>query len=342
MKKRVYLQIGPYSSVGGVSIHISRLVNLLKNDFQFEFIDESPIENAIDGVYNIRSKNAFKYLKLIGSANIVHIHTGTWWLRCIHIVFSKLLFKKTIVTIHSMSNLQTSFSKSVTRFFLFFVNQIITVSPIIAEKMKLNNAQVMPAFLPPILENEPNLPEVIIEKLSGHANKRIIVSNAFELVMHKGQDLYGLDMLIDVARAIKRNTRNYFIVFVVASQKKDPILDTYKKTVEDEGLNDVIYIHSGSISFVNLIQKSDVVVRATNTDGDAITVREAMYLERPIIASDVVNRPDGTILFETRNSNDLFQKIDLLLSEPDTETPKTREQKNTNFKNHYNLIIDSL
>jgi len=64
-----------------------------------------------------------------------------------------------------------------------------------------------------------------------------------------------------------------------------------------------------NLSFVRLIEKSDIVLRPTNTDGDALTIREALYLNKTIIASDVVNRPSGTILFKSRDTNDLKMKI---------------------------------
>ena len=42
-------------------------------------------------------------------------------------------------------------------------------------------------------------------------------------------------------------------------------------------------------------------MRATNTDGDAVAVREALNLGVPVVASDASARPDGVVLFETRN-----------------------------------------
>jgi hypothetical protein len=49
------------------------------------------------------------------------------------------------------------------------------------------------------------------------------------------------------------------------------------------------------------MEQADLVVRPTNTDGDSLSIREAIFLNKPIISSDVVKRPDGTILFANRN-----------------------------------------
>ena len=97
MKKKTCLQIGPYNSIGGVSIHIKRLVELLKDDYHFEFIDESPLNESSDRIFNLRSKNFIGYIKLIKKADLIHIHSGIWWLRCFHIFWSYLFKKKQLL-----------------------------------------------------------------------------------------------------------------------------------------------------------------------------------------------------------------------------------------------------
>jgi len=44
-----------------------------------------------------------------------------------------------------------------------------------------------------------------------------------------------------------------------------------------------------------LIQSADVFVRPTTADGDSISVREALALVVPVVATDVCSRPEGTI-----------------------------------------------
>jgi glycosyltransferase involved in cell wall biosynthesis len=69
--------------------------------------------------------------------------------------------------------------------------------------------------------------------------------------------------------------------------------------------------------FYPLLLKSSVFIRPTNTDGDAISLREALYFGVPSVASDVVTRPEGTILFKNRNIDDLTVKVrDLLDNYP--------------------------
>ena len=52
-----------------------------------------------------------------------------------------------------------------------------------------------------------------------------------------------------------------------------------------------------------------MTLRTTNTDGDAISIRESLYFDKPVLASDIVSRPDGVAVFKTRNINDLVRMI---------------------------------
>ena len=187
MKK--VLIIGPYiTNIGGVSVHISRLMHLLKGDFEFDFIDES--RQRSEGVYNIRSLNPFPYIKKLISADIVHIHSGISILRLFHVIVCLLLFKKTIVTVHRDINIEKR--KKLTRFFLRRCSKIILVNQVsydfVTENYKKSNCFLIPAFLPPILENEPELPSEV-KKWIGNCRSQhgfLLSANASYLAINNG------------------------------------------------------------------------------------------------------------------------------------------------------------
>jgi glycosyltransferase involved in cell wall biosynthesis len=86
-----------------------------------------------------------------------------------------------------------------------------------------------------------------------------------------------------------------------------------------EGLEQHIYA-IGDVSHESclaVIARSDIFVRPTFSDGDAISVREAIALGTPVVASDVVGRPTGTLCFKTGDPTDLASKMDSLLSGAD-------------------------
>jgi glycosyltransferase involved in cell wall biosynthesis len=65
-----------------------------------------------------------------------------------------------------------------------------------------------------------------------------------------------------------------------------------------------------------LLRASDVTVRSTFVDGDAITVREALAFGVPVVASDTEFRPEGVTLFRRGDVSDLAAKLSQVLARP--------------------------
>jgi glycogen synthase len=57
------------------------------------------------------------------------------------------------------------------------------------------------------------------------------------------------------------------------------------------------------------IAAADLFVRPTLADGDAVSVREALFLGRPVVASDAAHRPPGVRLFKTGDGHALADAI---------------------------------
>lgn len=340
MKKKI-LQIGPYSATGGVSTHIKRLAETFKENYDFSFIDESPITDEKQEVFNLRSGHIFKYLSLIKNADVVHIHTAIWWLLVIHILVSFFIGKKIIVTFHSKHTLTNSLYKWIIKRTLILTTKVVVVSHSFYEILNYKKVLVHNAFIPPILANEEKLNKELINHINENKDKKLIVGNAFKLVLNNNEDLYGLDLLIDIAKKIKQDKLFYKIIYVVASNDdKFQLLKKYTTIIEQENLTKTLTLLNYPLSFVNLILASDLVVRPTNTDGDALTIREALFFNKPVIASDVVDRPKGTILFKNRDVNDLYTKIK---NSFETEkNPNTVGLLNENYFSELNLFYEKL
>jgi glycosyltransferase involved in cell wall biosynthesis len=79
-----------------------------------------------------------------------------------------------------------------------------------------------------------------------------------------------------------------------------------------------------------IIRRTSVFVRPTASDGDSIAVREALAFGVPVVASHVVPRPPGTILYSAGDVSDLVANIRLALgrspSEPSDVPADTLEE----------------
>lgn len=308
--KKNLLLIGPIPEpAGGVSIHIQRLGKLISPLFEINYIDESHFPKK--GIFNIRSLNLIKYIKLLASANIVHLHSEIH-LRIIHLFFCFILRKKCIVTIHWYSDKINPFIKIIHSWLLKTAKKVIVVNPEFIKNFDPTlNLIIKEAFIHPDMINEHPLPDyinkLIEEKKS--KNSKILINNAWRLDFNNGVDLYGVDLCIELTKKLKNKGINVFFIFVIPDTTNNvDWLSNYKKVLIDNSLSDSFMFVFESLSFVRLIEESDIVYRTTNTDGDALTIRESIYLGKPVIASDVTLRPSNTILFKSREIEDLFDK----------------------------------
>ena len=83
------------------------------------------------------------------------------------------------------------------------------------------------------------------------------------------------------------------------------------RSLDDTNLGDnFILIYDELDEIWPLYLTSDVFVRATNTDGNALSIKEALWFETPVIASDCVDRPEGITLFRSRSAESLSNRIE--------------------------------
>lgn len=348
-KKKVLI-VGPFPPpYGGVSVHILRFYNLLKNEFVFDFIDESQIKK--NELFNIRSLKIFRYLKKINNSDIIYVHSGTNLIRILHLFVGRIYSKKTILVLHGFTSKPPQFIFYINGLIYRLATRIIVVNEDIRKRLYLPEKKCITkeAFIPPFLTEETELPENILNLIckSKKDGKIIICSNAFRLKKYKNQDLYGLDMCIEVAKRLVNKEISFIFIFVVSSVvDKTESYFKMEALIKKLDLGDHFFLINEKLSFVKLMELSDIVIRPTNTDGDSLTIREGLFLNKKVLASDVVERPEGVILFENRNLNDLEKKLeDLIVGNYKVNGNIYQDDNhnlNNNFKKFYCDLIENL
>ena len=350
MKKKLKILItGPVPPpAGGISIHIQRLSYLLQDEFDIDFIDESGLKKP--GIHNMRSPDIFTYLKKVAASDILFIHSGNRLFKKIHLLTGRLFAKKVVTTIHGYGKRRMQPFRFIDGLFFRLAHKIILVNAEIKDKVPLpaGKCVLKHAFLPPVMKNEPALPTTItawIEKARSK-NEVIICANASKLGLYQNEDLYGLDMSIDVASRLLSKGLPVSFVYTVSSTLNS--MDIFNKNIQlinEINLQDHFMLISEKLSFVRLIENADIVIRPSNTDGDALTVREAIFLGKPTIASDVVERPTGSILFKTRDMDDLEMKLEEQVRKirSGANAPLgVSKQPNEDFKSFYTDLFNSV
>ena len=349
MKKNINVLItGPLPPpAGGISVHIWRLKHLLENDFNLDFIDEA--KDKKNNYFNIKSLNIFKYLKRIIASDVLFIHSGNKLLKKLHIITGKLFGKKIIITLHGYGPRRKMPFRAIDAALFKLADKIILVNSDIYKKLSLplDKCIVKHAFLPPVMSEEPSLPEYINEqiKIARQQNKIIICANASRLDTHNNQDLYGLDICVEtIRRLVNKGIPVYFIFTVSSLAKGENRFNEALSLIKKYKLENNFLLLNEKLSFVKLIESSDIVLRPTNTDGDALTVREALFLGKKVLASDIVERPEGTSLFKTRDIDDLEKRLSLLINENNSkkDNNSTAENDSNSLKDFYSTLITTL
>lgn len=308
--------IGPYPPPrGGVSVHIKRLEEVLRD--QEIMVSIFNINSVAKSCGWIRRKISHLkwFIKIFHgtSIDILHIHGGTLKEQALIIFIARLYRIKTLITFHS---LREDYSKMVFwhRWLLSYIvnntDYIITAGD--NEKDKLVNwfkkkkcLSVIPAFIQP-KGVETELPLQLRDFISSH--RLIISANASSMDFYQGQDIYGLDMLVELCGRLSLHMDVGFVYCLTRVTDK-VYFEKIKCRIKELGIEKAFYIVLDSIEFWLVLKKSHIFIRPTCTDSYGVSIAEALTLGIPSVASNVCKRPEGTILFQTRNSEDLYAKV---------------------------------
>ena len=137
----------------------------------------------------------------------------------------------------------------------------------------------------------------------------LIASGTGRLVATKGLDLYGLDQFVRAARKVLVDRPDAGFVYLIGAHGDAGLLESATSYVRDQGLQDAVCIHVGDLPGPVMWQAADVYVRPTLDDGDAVSIREAMHLGVPAVASDAVGRPPGCRTYRSGDADDLARVI---------------------------------
>lgn len=300
------LIIGPLPPPrGGVSVHIERLICTLRgNGMSYAVLDEA--STPTPAVPHLRSMQPWTYLLTLSRADVVHIHSSNHFVRLAHTLAAGLLRCRTIHTVHSYRG--SAAALAALKMACRLGHACICVSEQIAARLGVN-AAVIPAFIAPA--DDEGVPTEISNWLEAQtaAGRRVIAMNASNTAKLGGVDLYGLDMIVEALRDPRLRERFSAVVCVSKTGPNDSYLDALRDRVDASGLSDLLKFATGDIHFPSILRRCDVFLRPTITDGDALSIREALWYGVPAAASDAAIRPGGTHIFPSRDCDRMVEAI---------------------------------
>jgi glycosyltransferase involved in cell wall biosynthesis len=123
---------------------------------------------------------------------------------------------------------------------------------------------------------------------------------------------YGFDLLVTALTRFSRLHPSFGCMVIGSGEQRAEAEDR----IREAGLTENILL-LGDVNHercLALLSRCDVFLRPTLADGDSLSLREALSLGIPAVASDVGTRPAGTIVFPPGDVDAMLAAVDLALA----------------------------
>lgn len=282
--------------IGGVTIHVKRL------------LDKLEVENEINFSFKTLNNKSFLLIPLyIFNYRMIHLHTSSPFLRFYFAFFSNFSASTSIITYHGdLDRYSSVLLTQLNRYSIKWCSIPIVLnksSYLIANRLNKNTQQIS-SFISPNLAEEYLPLEYLtkIKKLKQNV-RQLYCTNAYGLTYDKnGIEIYGILEIINLFRSDSDRG-------LILSDPSGAYKNELKKLAIELPTN--VIILNGNHSFYKVISLCDVSIRNTSTDGDSISVKESLFLNKITLCTDVVSRPEGVITYKRGKLKDVIKTLSL-------------------------------
>ncbi len=304
------LLVGPYPPPhGGISVHVRMLQErTLRSGIECKVLNTDP-----------RAAKSDQYLKIDGvcsfvrilSAHVrdgwaIHVHTNGHnpksWLVAFVCGIAARLGAGGHLTLHSglapkYLSEGNVFIRALARAACRFYDRIICVNCDIRDAVAElglpgDQLEIKEAYLPAIALKASLPPDL---EAWARARSPLVSTTMFF------RPEYGYDLLVSALLKLRQSHPNIGCI-VMGGAENPPNIATMK---------DLLWL-AGDTEHdlcIEIMSRSNVFVRPTYRDGDSVSVREAVGLGVPVVASNVGTRPDGVFLFNPGDVDGLVQQV---------------------------------
>jgi glycosyltransferase involved in cell wall biosynthesis len=177
----------------------------------------------------------------------------------------------------------------------------------IARSLGARRVMHIPGFIPASDESSP-VPEAVASFLN-HVNGRVLLASG-EIGDNSEDDLYGAYLLLDL---IERMPEVHLIFYAYMITKDERNQEFIINEIHRRGLTKRFLLFRSTTELLPVMRRCDLLIRPTLSDGDSNSIREALHLGLPVVASNCVARPEGVVLFQSGNLASLEKTVAYVL-----------------------------
>ena len=297
------LLVGPYPPpFGGISAHVARLAHAVSADgMSVAVVNHFRTREVNELIVADLARNPLRYWTVLRrlEPRVLHYHHARWSTLVAAALAVRRSTGTSVVTIHGRE--LEPFLESrlpgiapLTRWALTSFDVLIAVSAEIERSLRPlgRTVSVIPAFIP--ADDDARLSPQANDFLNGGTN--LLVAAYRLAVDQRGRLIYGLDTAIQsftaLAAARPRLRLAIFVASAPRSRAERDRLSRLIEAVDDDEVRRRIRVFHGE-PLPPALRRATLYLRPTLTDGDAVSIREAIAAGVPVLASDVVARPPG-------------------------------------------------
>ncbi len=266
--------------IGGVSIHVQRLMDEIGELFPKERV----------AFYDLKDFFIVSYLRAIYKADVVHLHASSSVFRLLTAFLCLVFRRKLISTVHGdlmrFDRLRNALDLAAVRLAAHTI--VLNEHSLAIARRVTQNVSLMSAFI--MSRVQENIDEKDLKQIADLSRKhKIYATNAFDVTFDKeGREIYGILSLVKLFE----EKDDFALVISDPSGKYKPYV------IEKHGFVPYnVYFLSYPHDSRGVLKVADGFIRNTSTDGDSLSVHEALDMHVMCFCTDVVSRPKGTVTY---------------------------------------------
>ena len=143
---------------------------------------------------------------------------------------------------------------------------------------------------------------------------------------------YGLTGAVRGVSAARREFPDVGFVVVLTRYGTGEHEAEIMRVIEEEELDGNVLVTRELPDFTTLLAASDAFLRSALVDGDSMSVREALALGLPTVASDTAFRPEGVVKYRKDDVGDMAQKLTFAFRRGTADAKLAREESERNLE----------
>ena len=323
-KKVALLGIMP-PPLGGVSVHMQRVTDL--------FISQHNSVSFFSTEHWLRKFFPLYACKLIGwllykRPNSVYYHSTylSYSLSELVLLLCMRFFLRYEITIidHDCRHLskKTARQKRIYAWIIQKIHRVVCIGISTYQSYQdngiaLTNYTIESAFIPPALHRASAIKATYPSSLHTFMQEHtpLFLLSAAHLMLIDGKDIYGIDATSAMLSELKKEYPDAGLIIGLSTIGNHRYFAQLQARIKQYDVAEQIFFLHGNKELWPLFEQIDIFLRPTLSDGDSISVREALYFNKPVVASDVVARPHDVSLYNVYDADAYAQTVSLVLQD---------------------------